>query len=69
MKPLKTAVIVCGRISDIYFKTLAKYDAVEVVACARLRTADRGAPVRYQRSRNRYEHRWRDRRNLRRAWL
>ncbi|WP_371808878.1 citrate/2-methylcitrate synthase [Ruegeria sp. HKCCC2111] len=36
MKPLKSGVICCGRISGIYFKTLAKYDAVEVVACARL---------------------------------
>ncbi|WP_171181848.1 citrate/2-methylcitrate synthase [Ruegeria sp. HKCCD8929] len=36
MKPLKTGVFCCARISGIYFKTLAKYDSVEVVACARL---------------------------------
>ena len=36
MKPMKIGVIGCGRISDIYFQTLAKYEAVKVVACASL---------------------------------
>ncbi|WP_437438583.1 citrate/2-methylcitrate synthase [Ruegeria arenilitoris] len=35
-KPLKAGAIVCGCISGIYFKTLEKYDAIEVMACARL---------------------------------
>ncbi len=34
--PLKTGVVCCGGISRIYFKTLAKYNALEGVACARL---------------------------------
>ena len=40
MKPLKIGVIGCGRISDIYFQTLGKFDAVNVVACASLDLAE-----------------------------
>lgn len=40
MDPLRIGVIGCGRISDIYFKTLAKYPQVEVVACASLDLAE-----------------------------
>lgn len=36
MRPLTVGVIGCGRISDIYFQTLAKYRAVDVAACASL---------------------------------
>ena len=40
MDPLRIGVIGCGRISDIYFKTLAKYPQVEVAACASLDLAE-----------------------------
>ena len=36
MRRLKTGLIGCGRISDIYLKTLAANEVVEVVACASL---------------------------------
>ncbi|MEX3007599.1 Gfo/Idh/MocA family protein [Hoeflea sp. TYP-13] len=36
MQPLRIGVIGCGRISDIYFTTLARYDAVRITACASL---------------------------------
>ena len=36
MKPLKIGVIGCGRISDIYFKTLNQFKIVDIVACASL---------------------------------
>ncbi len=34
--PLKVGVVGCGRISDVYFRTLKRFDAVDVVACASL---------------------------------
>ena len=40
IKPLVTGVVGCGRISDIYFETLAKYPEVDVVACASLDLAE-----------------------------
>ncbi len=40
MQPLRVGVIGCGRISDIYFKTLSKYEAVNVTACASLDLAE-----------------------------
>ena len=36
MKPLTVGVVGCGRISDIYFKTLSRFDTVRVEACASL---------------------------------
>ena len=35
-KPFRVGLVGCGRISDIYLKTLAKRSGVEVVACASL---------------------------------
>ena len=36
MEPFRIGLIGCGRISDIYLKTCAKFDALDVVACASL---------------------------------
>jgi predicted dehydrogenase len=36
VKPLKTAVIGCGNISDIYFQNFSKWDVLDVVACSSL---------------------------------
>ncbi len=35
-KSFRVGLIGCGRISDIYLKTLSKFSNVEVVACASL---------------------------------
>ena len=40
MTPLKVGVVGCGRISDVYFRTLTKHAAVEVTACASLVLAE-----------------------------
>lgn len=36
MKPVKTGIIGCGKISGIYFQNGAKYDILDIVACADL---------------------------------
>jgi predicted dehydrogenase len=36
MKPVTVGIVGCGNISDIYFKNIAKFDNIEVVACADL---------------------------------
>jgi len=36
MKPLAVGLLGCGDVSDIYFRNCARFDAVEVVACASL---------------------------------
>lgn len=36
MKPLRVGLIGCGKISDIYLKNTARFDALNVVACASL---------------------------------
>ena len=36
MKPFKIGLIGCGRISDIYLKNCARFDGLEIVACASL---------------------------------
>lgn len=40
MKPLRIGLVGCGRISDIYLKTLARFDQLEVVGCASLDIAE-----------------------------
>ena len=34
MKRIKTAIVGCGNISDIYFKNLQKFDNIELVCCS-----------------------------------
>ena len=46
MQPLKVGIIGCGRISDIYLTTLAKYGEVEIAACASLDLAESQAKAR-----------------------
>lgn len=36
MKPMRVALIGCGRISDIYLQNWARFDEIDVVACASL---------------------------------
>lgn len=36
MKPLRVGLIGCDRISDIYLQNCARFDAIDVVACASL---------------------------------
>ena len=36
VKPIKTAVIGCGNISDIYFQNFARWDILDVMACSSL---------------------------------
>ena len=34
IQPVKTALVGCGNISDIYFENAAKWDIIDMVACA-----------------------------------
>jgi len=36
LKPVRTAIIGCGNISDIYFQNLGKWDVIELAACSSL---------------------------------
>lgn len=45
-KSFRVGLIGCGRISDIYFKTCAKFPEIEIVACASLDLAESRAKAR-----------------------